>query len=94
MRPEGAEDAVRLTIPGVGDQKAERRTLRTRQGGVNQMGRERRGTMTHVPQYVADVLALLDALALGAVHVVGTSLGGLVGLPWRGSRRIDSAPSC
>jgi pimeloyl-ACP methyl ester carboxylesterase len=37
------------------------------------------GTYT-IPQYVADVLALLDALALGAVHVVGTSLGGLVGL--------------
>jgi pimeloyl-ACP methyl ester carboxylesterase len=33
-----------------------------------------------VPRYVRDVLAVLDALALGAVHVVGTSLGGLVGL--------------
>ena len=32
-----------------------------------------------IPPYVADVLALLDALALGAVPVVGTSLGGLVG---------------
>jgi len=33
-----------------------------------------------IPQYVADALALLDELELGAVHVVGTSLGGLVGL--------------
>jgi pimeloyl-ACP methyl ester carboxylesterase len=33
-----------------------------------------------IPQYVADVLALLDALGLDAVHVLGTSLGGLVGL--------------
>jgi pimeloyl-ACP methyl ester carboxylesterase len=33
-----------------------------------------------MPQYVADVLALLDALHLGAVHVLGTSLGGLIGL--------------
>ncbi len=33
-----------------------------------------------IPQYVADVLAFLDALGLGPVHVVGTSLGGLVGL--------------
>src|SRR5262245_52732162 len=37
------------------------------------------GTYT-IPQYVADVLALLDALGLGAVHLLGTSLGGLVGL--------------
>src|SRR5262245_2815688 len=37
------------------------------------------GTYT-IPQYVADVLALLDALGLSAVHVLGTSLGGLVGL--------------
>jgi pimeloyl-ACP methyl ester carboxylesterase len=33
-----------------------------------------------IPQYVADVLALLDALGLDAVHVLGTSLGGLIGL--------------
>lgn len=33
-----------------------------------------------IPQYVADVLGLLDALGLDAVHVLGTSLGGLVGL--------------
>jgi pimeloyl-ACP methyl ester carboxylesterase len=33
-----------------------------------------------IPQYVADVLALLDLLELGAVHVLGTSLGGLIGL--------------
>jgi len=37
------------------------------------------GTYT-IPQYVADVLALLDALGRGAVHVLGTSLGGLIGL--------------
>jgi pimeloyl-ACP methyl ester carboxylesterase len=37
------------------------------------------GTYT-IPQYVADVHALLDALDLGAVHVLGTSLGGLIGL--------------
>jgi pimeloyl-ACP methyl ester carboxylesterase len=37
------------------------------------------GTYT-IPQYVADMLRLLDALALSAVHVLGTSLGGLVGL--------------
>jgi pimeloyl-ACP methyl ester carboxylesterase len=33
-----------------------------------------------IPQYVADVLALLDALGLDGVHVLGTSLGGLIGL--------------
>lgn len=33
-----------------------------------------------IPQYVRDVLALLDALSVEAVHVLGTSLGGLVGL--------------
>lgn len=33
-----------------------------------------------IPQYLADVLAFLDALGLGAAHVLGTSLGGLVGL--------------
>jgi pimeloyl-ACP methyl ester carboxylesterase len=33
-----------------------------------------------IPQYVADVLALLDTLGLDAVHVLGTSLGGLIGL--------------
>ena len=33
-----------------------------------------------IPHYVADVLALLDALDLDAVHVLGTSLGGLIGL--------------
>jgi pimeloyl-ACP methyl ester carboxylesterase len=37
------------------------------------------GTYT-IPQYVADVHALLDMLGLRAVHVLGTSLGGLVGL--------------
>lgn len=37
------------------------------------------GTYT-VPRYVRDVLAVLDALGTGAVHVVGTSLGGLVAL--------------
>jgi pimeloyl-ACP methyl ester carboxylesterase len=37
------------------------------------------GTYT-IPQYIADVHALLDALGLGAVHVLGTSLGGLIGL--------------
>ena len=41
------------------------------------------GTYT-IPQYVADVLALLDALGLDAVHVLGTSLGGLVGLSLAG----------
>ena len=41
------------------------------------------GTYT-IPQYVADVQALLDALGLGAVHVLGTSLGGLVGLSLAG----------
>ena len=33
-----------------------------------------------IPQYVLDVLALLDALSIDAAHVLGTSLGGLVGL--------------
>src|SRR5262249_29980956 len=33
-----------------------------------------------IPQYVADVHALLDALELASVHVLGTSLGGLIGL--------------
>jgi pimeloyl-ACP methyl ester carboxylesterase len=33
-----------------------------------------------IPQYVADVHALLDRLGLESVHVLGTSLGGLVGL--------------
>jgi pimeloyl-ACP methyl ester carboxylesterase len=33
-----------------------------------------------IPQYVADVLAFLDALPIRAAHVLGTSLGGLVGL--------------
>jgi pimeloyl-ACP methyl ester carboxylesterase len=37
------------------------------------------GTYT-IPQYVADVGALLDVLGLHAVHVLGTSLGGLIGL--------------
>ena len=37
------------------------------------------GTYT-IPQYVEDVLALLDALGLADIHVLGTSLGGLVGL--------------
>ena len=37
-----------------------------------------------IPQYIADVLALLDALELDAVHVLGTSLGGLVGLSLAG----------
>lgn len=37
------------------------------------------GTYT-IPRYVADVLALLDAFGLEAVHLLGTSLGGLVGL--------------
>jgi len=37
------------------------------------------GTYT-VPQYVLDALALLDALAIESAHVLGTSLGGLVGL--------------
>src|SRR5262245_26535103 len=37
------------------------------------------GTYT-IPRYVEDVLALLDALRIEAVHVLGTSLGGLVGL--------------
>lgn len=33
-----------------------------------------------VPQYVDDVVTLLDALEIPAVHVLGTSLGGLCGL--------------
>jgi pimeloyl-ACP methyl ester carboxylesterase len=37
------------------------------------------GTYT-IPQYVLDVLALLDALSIETAHVLGTSLGGLVGL--------------
>jgi pimeloyl-ACP methyl ester carboxylesterase len=38
------------------------------------------GTTYTIPQYVADVRALLDALSLDTVHVLGTSLGGLVAL--------------
>jgi pimeloyl-ACP methyl ester carboxylesterase len=37
------------------------------------------GTYT-VPHYAQDVLALLDTLSVETVHVLGTSLGGLVGL--------------
>jgi pimeloyl-ACP methyl ester carboxylesterase len=37
------------------------------------------GTYT-IPHYVRDVLALLDRLDVGAVHVLGTSLGGLIGM--------------
>jgi pimeloyl-ACP methyl ester carboxylesterase len=37
------------------------------------------GTYT-IPQYVLDVVAFLDALAIETAHVLGTSLGGLVGL--------------
>jgi pimeloyl-ACP methyl ester carboxylesterase len=37
------------------------------------------GTYT-MPQYVADVQALLDALRIDTAHVLGTSLGGLIGL--------------
>jgi pimeloyl-ACP methyl ester carboxylesterase len=37
------------------------------------------GTYT-IPQYVLDVLGLLDSLAIESAHVLGTSLGGLVGL--------------
>jgi pimeloyl-ACP methyl ester carboxylesterase len=37
-----------------------------------------------VRHYVADVVALLDALGLDAVHVLGTSLGGLIGLSLAG----------
>lgn len=33
-----------------------------------------------LPQYVDDVVTLLDALEIPAVHVLGTSLGGLCGL--------------
>src|SRR5262249_8727940 len=33
-----------------------------------------------IPHYVTDIHALLDALSLGTVHVLGTSLGGLIGL--------------
>src|SRR5262249_19619917 len=33
-----------------------------------------------IPQYVDDTLKLLDQLALPAVHILGTSLGGLCGL--------------
>jgi pimeloyl-ACP methyl ester carboxylesterase len=33
-----------------------------------------------LPQYVDDVVALLDALRIPAAHVLGTSLGGLCGL--------------
>ena len=38
-----------------------------------------------IPQYVLDVLALLDRLGLEAVHLLGTSLGGLVGLSLAGA---------
>jgi pimeloyl-ACP methyl ester carboxylesterase len=34
----------------------------------------------NIPQYVRDVLALLDGLGVGAAHVLGTSLGGLIGM--------------
>jgi pimeloyl-ACP methyl ester carboxylesterase len=37
------------------------------------------GTYT-IPQYVRDVVALLDGLGVGAVHILGTSLGGLIGM--------------
>jgi pimeloyl-ACP methyl ester carboxylesterase len=33
-----------------------------------------------VPRYVEDVRRVLDALGIGAAHVIGTSLGGLIGL--------------
>jgi pimeloyl-ACP methyl ester carboxylesterase len=42
------------------------------------------GTYT-IPQYVLDVTALLDRLELDAVHLLGTSLGGLVGLALAGA---------
>jgi pimeloyl-ACP methyl ester carboxylesterase len=38
-----------------------------------------------IPRYVLDVTALLDRLGLEAVHVLGTSLGGLVGLTLAGA---------
>jgi len=33
-----------------------------------------------IPQYAKDVLAFLEALGLSAVHLFGTSMGGLIGL--------------
>jgi pimeloyl-ACP methyl ester carboxylesterase len=38
-----------------------------------------------IPRYVLDVVALLDRLGLPAVHLLGTSLGGLIGLSLAGA---------